>query len=332
MSASLPSSWSLPEPMRAVPVNDPALPAGCAAQLKWDGYRALVGRWADGRVAVQSRNGSDLARAFPEVGEAVRRLPDDTAVDCELIVWEAGRLAFERLQQRMHHRGAAAAHAATEFPAHLVAFDLLRLHGRDLTRRPFSERHAALGTLFLEKGLSAPWSLCPTTTDPEQAAAWLADYPAVGIEGLVFRPLTSGYVAGGRGWTKYKARHTTEAIVGAVTGSLQVPTTALLGRYDESGRLRYTGRTTTLGAAVRHALADQLHAGDTGHPWMGRSFRVGWGSREQLKIGVGRHLSPKAQATDARRAEPYATSGRRSRRSRCAGVISRRSATRFSSR
>ncbi|MFD3839778.1 hypothetical protein ACFWWC_26505 [Streptomyces sp. NPDC058642] len=42
------------------------------------------------------------------------------------------------------------------------------------------------------------------------------------------------------------------------------------------------GRTTTLGAAVWHALADQLHAGDTGHPWTGRTFRVGWGSREQL--------------------------------------------------
>ncbi|MGW7210511.1 ATP-dependent DNA ligase [Streptomyces sp. NPDC054837] len=202
--SSLPPGWSLPEPMRAAPVNDPALPAGWAAQPKWDGYRALAGRWADGRVAVRSRNGSDLARAFPEIEEAVRLLPDDTAVDCELIVWEAGRLAFERLQQRMHHRGAAAARAAIEFPAHLVAFDLLRLHGRNLTGRPFSERHAALEALFLEEGLSAPWSLCPTTTDPEQAAAWLAAYPAVGIEGLVLRPLASRYVPGGRGWTKYK--------------------------------------------------------------------------------------------------------------------------------
>ncbi|MCX5357478.1 hypothetical protein OG864_01710 [Streptomyces sp. NBC_00124] len=58
---------------------------------------------------MRSRNGSDLARAFPEIEEAIRRLPDDTAVDCELIVWEAGRLAFERLQQRMHRCGAGAA-------------------------------------------------------------------------------------------------------------------------------------------------------------------------------------------------------------------------------
>ncbi|WP_327722263.1 hypothetical protein OG381_47955 [Streptomyces sp. NBC_00490] len=172
MSSPSPA-WSLPEPMRAVPVNDPALTAGWAAQPKWDGYRALAGRWADGRVAVRSRNGSDLARAFPEIEEAVRRLPDDTALDCERIVWEAGRLAFERHQQRMHHRGTAAARAATEFRAQLVAFDQLRVHGSDLTRRPFSEQHAALQVLFLDEGLAAPWSLCPTTTDPEQAAAWL---------------------------------------------------------------------------------------------------------------------------------------------------------------
>ncbi|MEU5893082.1 hypothetical protein ABZ835_40545 [Streptomyces sp. NPDC047461] len=69
-----------------------------------------------------------------------------------------------------------------------------------------------------------------------------------------------------------------------MTGSLRAPTTALLGRYDEGGRLRYTGRTTTLHAAVRHALADQLHAGDAGHPWTGRTFSVGWGSREQLPV------------------------------------------------
>jgi hypothetical protein len=75
-----------------------------------------------------------------------------------------------------------------------------------------------------------------------------------------------------------------EAIVGAVTGSPRAPTTALLGRYDDSGHLQYTDRTTTLGAAVRHTLADQPHTGDASHPWTGRTFSVGWGSREQLSV------------------------------------------------
>ncbi|MER6181803.1 hypothetical protein [Streptomyces sp. NPDC001652] len=113
------------------------------------------GRWA----AVGSVDFHDQWQAPPSTGharrprpEAVRRLPDDTATDCELIVWEAGRLAFERLQQRMHRRGAAAARAAVEFPAHLIAFDLLRVHDRDLTGRPFSERYAALRRCSLRRG------------------------------------------------------------------------------------------------------------------------------------------------------------------------------------
>jgi ATP-dependent DNA ligase len=285
MSSPSPTSWSLPEPMHAAPVDDPTLPAGWAAQPKWDGYRALVGRWADSRVAVRSRNGTDLTRAFPEIADAVRSLPDDTAVDCELVVWEAGRLAFERLQQRMHRRGAGAVRAAAEFPAHLVAFDLLRLRDQDLTGRPLHERQAALRGLFEAGALSPPWSLCPITVDPGEAAAWLADYPAVGIEGLVLKPLAGRYVPGGRGgWRKYKVRHTTEAIVGAVTGSLLAPSTALVGRFAEDGHLRYVGRTTTLGAATRRALADRLHAAHGRHPWEGRTFTAGWNSREPLFV------------------------------------------------
>ncbi|MFD3837973.1 hypothetical protein ACFWWC_17175 [Streptomyces sp. NPDC058642] len=58
----------------------------------------------------------------------------------------------------------------------------------------------------------------------------------------------------------------------------------MLGRYDDSGRLRHTDRTTTLSAAVRHTLADQLHTGDAGHPRTGRTFSVEWSSREQLPV------------------------------------------------
>lgn len=36
-----------------------------------------------------------------------------------------------------------------------------------------------------------------------------------------------------------------EAIVGAVTGTLAAPTSPLLGRFHDSGRLQYVGRPTT---------------------------------------------------------------------------------------
>ncbi|WP_329254178.1 hypothetical protein [Streptomyces canus] len=51
---------------------------------------------------------------------------------------------------------------------------------------------------------------------------------------------------------------TTEAIVGAVTGSLTAPRGLLLGRYDDDGRLQYTGRTTTLTRTTSATVAGQL--------------------------------------------------------------------------
>ncbi|PAN00486.1 hypothetical protein CJI59_16835 [Streptomyces sp. Alain-F2R5] len=59
------------------------------------------------------------------------------------------------------------------------------------------------------------------------------------------------YRAGARAWGKYKVRVTTEAIVGAVTGTPAAPRALLLGRYDDTGRLRYTGRAVPLPAPRR---------------------------------------------------------------------------------
>lgn len=71
-------------------------------------------------------------------------------------------------------------------------------------------------------------------------------------------------------------RATTEAIIGAVTGSLTAPWTVLLGRYDTAGRLQYAGRSTTLSQSADRSLADLLVSPTGAHPWQGgRSRRAG---------------------------------------------------------
>ncbi|MFI1487466.1 hypothetical protein [Streptomyces sp. NPDC020747] len=67
-------------------------------------------------------------------------------INGELIVWESERLAFERLQGRLQQRGAVAVRLADQWPAHFVAFDLVRLAGTDATGWPYRRRRAALGT------------------------------------------------------------------------------------------------------------------------------------------------------------------------------------------
>jgi ATP-dependent DNA ligase len=137
--------------------------------------------------------------------------------------------------------------------------------------------------VFAARRLFAPWTLCPSTTDPDTVREWLS-WASVGMEGVVFKRLTDAYEPSVRGWQKYKVRETSEAIVGAVTGSLTQPRTLLLGRYDAEGRLEYVGRTTTLARAAGTAVAGLLETGQRGHPWTGWSFSAGWGNREQLDV------------------------------------------------
>ncbi|MFH9067540.1 ATP-dependent DNA ligase [Streptomyces coeruleorubidus] len=261
---------------------DPDLRPGWAAEPKWDWFRALVSV-AAGQVVLRSRRGTEMAPAFPEVVAGAAQLPDATALDGELVVWEAGRLAFERLQDRLARRGAGAARAAAEWPAHFVAFDLLRLSGTDTTLWPYRRRRAALESLFAARRLSMPWALCPSTTDTDTVHEWLT-WATVGMEGVVYKRLDSRYEPSVRGWRKYKVRETTEAIVGAVTGALTSPRSLLLGRYDERGRLQYTGRTTTLTETTSSTLAGLLAPARAGHPWAGWSFSAGWGTRETLDV------------------------------------------------
>ncbi|MEV8465101.1 hypothetical protein AB0470_36865 [Streptomyces griseosporeus] len=120
---------------------------------------------------LRSRRGSELGAAFPEIAAGAVQLPDQTALDGELVVWDAaGRLAFERLQNRLARRGAGAAWAAAEWPAHFVAFDVLRLSGTDTTGWPYQRRRHALEALFAERGLVGTVGTVPVNHRPGHRA------------------------------------------------------------------------------------------------------------------------------------------------------------------
>ncbi|MFG3200153.1 hypothetical protein ACGFYT_28975 [Streptomyces sp. NPDC048208] len=108
----------------------------------------------------------------------------------------------------------------------------------------------------------------PVDDRPGPGGEWLS-WAAAGVEGLCFKRLEESYRGGVRSWRKYKVRVTTEAVIGAVTGSLAAPSMLLLGRYDTAGRLQYIGRSTTLSRAAGRAVADQLAPPHGAHPWTG---------------------------------------------------------------
>ncbi|MDN3249773.1 MULTISPECIES: hypothetical protein [unclassified Streptomyces] len=75
-------TWTLPDPILTTPVTSPDLPPGAAGEPKWDGYRAQLARYADGRVLLRSRQGTDMTAAVPEIADAaLAQLPGDTGLD-----------------------------------------------------------------------------------------------------------------------------------------------------------------------------------------------------------------------------------------------------------
>ncbi|MEU2681339.1 ATP-dependent DNA ligase [Streptomyces sp. NPDC007107] len=260
-------------------------PGRMAAQPKFDGFRALLYtplRTGD-PVLVQTRRGALVQDRFPDLTAAARSLPNGLVLDGELAVLDpGGQLSFTALQRRAT-AGRNARALAAEMPAHFIVFDVLQSDGQELVDEPFARRREVLEALFADHQLGPPWTLCPSTTDPAIADEWLYEWTDVpGVEGVVLKSLTGRYQPGVRAWTKVRRRNSTEALVGAVTGSLHRPHVLLLGRYDTTGRLRLVGKTVPLKPGPARDVADHLTAAGPGHPWTGVRFTASWTSRTPL--------------------------------------------------
>ncbi|MGY4898637.1 ATP-dependent DNA ligase [Micromonospora aurantiaca (nom. illeg.)] len=258
--------------MLAAPVDVVPEGPGLVHEPKWDGWRCVAFRETGG-VYLQSRAGRNLTTYFPDLTRAIRAaVPPGAVLDGELIVWERGRTNFAQLQRRVT-AGRDLLRLARECPAHYVLFDLLAdADGQAIIDLPLSQRRARLERLLADA--PAQLTVTPQTADMRQVADWLLNWTvAAGIEGVVSKRLNGRYEPGRRGWSKFRTRIVTEAIIGGVTGSISRPETVLLGRFDRRGRLRYTGRSHPLTSDQRAALAELLsppwmpRRGAVAHPW-----------------------------------------------------------------
>ncbi|WP_327389045.1 ATP-dependent DNA ligase [Streptomyces sp. NBC_01207] len=265
------------------------LASGFAAEQKFDGHRTILftSPGPSGRLFLQTRRGSLVQDRFPDLVAAAEQLPEGLVLDGELVVWDAAasRLSFEALQRRAAARGRTATALAAKSPAFFIAFDALQIDGIELLALPYAERRRRLEVLFAARALTAPWTLCPMTTDPDKAREWLEDWTDVsGVEGILVKNMSQRYRPGARdrAWTKIRRRNTTEAIIGAITGTLARPQLLVLGRHDSTGRLRPVGRTVPLRPDAAYVLAEHLTPASPGHPWTGAKFSSAWGTRDVL--------------------------------------------------
>src|SRR5437763_14443450 len=148
---------------------------GWQYEPKWDGFRCLVFRDGD-RVELQSKAGQPLTRYFPELVEALRRLPGPAFVlDGEIVVPVGDAYDFDALLQRIHPAESRVKKLAAETPARFVAFDLLAAEdGRSLLALPLEERRKRLEAFARRQLKRNPGiELSPLTRDPAEAERWL---------------------------------------------------------------------------------------------------------------------------------------------------------------
>jgi ATP-dependent DNA ligase len=262
------------DPVRAIAARSLPDPGRTplAYEMKWDGFRAVIWRTVDG-VRIQSRHGTDLTRYFPDLHDPLTAaLPPTSVLDGEVLVWDTdhGRCTFSLLQRRLT-AGRRLAEVVRQYPAHFVAFDLLRdCRGVELLDQPLTTRRAELERLLRQA--PPPLAVCPQTDDPDVAHGWLSELGVAGVEGVVVKPVGGRYQPGVAGWTKVRATVTADYVIGGVTGSLAWPASLLLGRFDDRGVLRYAGQTHPISAGQRRELTAVLRGvpfqGDgSGHPW-----------------------------------------------------------------
>lgn len=239
------------EPMLAVASALPAQLDRFAFEPKWDGMRALAGV-RRGRLLLVSRNGIEQQGRFPELAGIAGALRGHEAIlDGEIVAFDAkGRPDFGRLQTRfgLQDAGEARRQAAAN-PAHFLAFDLLWLDGKDLTRLPFSKRRRALEELHFA---GDSWATTPSLVGA--GAEMLRMSRETGMEGVMAKRLDSPYVPGERSpaWLKVRNRARQEFVVGGWTegeGARRGHFGSLLVGFHDAPRRR--GKSAPARAALR---------------------------------------------------------------------------------
>ena len=260
-------------PMLAKAVHEVPRAPGLLYEPKWDGFRCIVFRDGD-EVELGSRNDRPLTRYFPELVDLLlEALPPRCVVDGEIVVVTDGGLDFDTLQNRLHPAASRVRKLAVETPASFVAFDLLALGDRDLTEEPFTQRRRLLESIL--GGSLARIHVTPLTDDPEIAEDWYTRFEGAGFDGVMAKPSDLPYEQDKRVMWKVKHERTADCVVagfrwhkdGQGVGSL------LLGLYDDGGTLHHVGVASSMTAARRKELVDELaplrdNALDD-HPWRG---------------------------------------------------------------
>ena len=196
-----------------------------------DGYRALAFK-TGGKLQLRSRNDNDFALRYPSIAKALASLPDDTAVDGEIVALDAeGKPSFNALQN----------YGSSKADLIFYVFDVMVLAGKDVMGEPLRQRRELLENKVLTK-LDEPIRYSPALE--ASLADLVHSVKAQGFEGLVAKRRDSKYQPGERtgAWQKMRVNQGQELVIAGYTPSSKNFDALVIGYYED-GKLMYAART-----------------------------------------------------------------------------------------
>jgi len=225
----------------------------------------------DDEIFIQSRDGKDLGRYFPELFEPLKsQLPPRIVLEGEIVVVRPQGLDFGALQLRLHPAATRIDMLAKEIPASFVVFDLLA-EADDVRKASFAKRRKRLESIF--RRAHPPLHLTPATDNLAKATDWFERFEGAGLDGVIAKRSAGIYEPGKRAMLKVKHQRDCDCVVAGFrwhkNGDMSVGS-LLLGLYDSDGHLQHVGVCSNFTAERRRALVNDLSPYRTTlskHPW-----------------------------------------------------------------
>jgi DNA ligase D-like protein (predicted ligase) len=214
------------ESMECLPVSK--LPEGreWTYEIKLDGYRLEVVK-NDRETTLYSRRRNILNKKFQYIAEALKKLPDGTILDGELVAMDSdGRSDFNQLQN----------FRSAELSIRYYAFDVLMQKGKLLTQEPLEKRRAILAKILPRNDHV---NISVVDTSAKRMLRFVREH---GLEGVIAKRADSVYEPGTRSglWSKYRINLGQEFVIGGYTPGN--PFDALIVGFYKGKELMFAAR------------------------------------------------------------------------------------------
>lgn len=173
-----------------------------AIELKYDGFRMMINKEANGNVRVFTRRLDEVTHQFPEVADYVRKYvkADTFILDGEAVGYSPETKKyrpFQEISQRIK-RKYDIEQIQKELPVEINIFDIVYYNGKSLLTEPFKNRRALLEKIVREEKLKLVLAKQLITDDENKAQEFFNQARAAGHEGVMIKSLTAPYKPGAR--------------------------------------------------------------------------------------------------------------------------------------